>query len=198
MPEDYDLLSWFQEDQEAEVEYRVFDNGPYEGYKIGSDGTVWTCWRTSGHAQYIKRWLVEDYEIVIPVIKKGKNYLYVMVNCKPIYLHKLILEVFYGPCPEGLEGLHKDGNKYNNSKSNLKWGTHDENMKDCVRHGSSTTGSRSSTSKLTAEQVILIRELKDKGWKRRNIVAKIQETSDELITIQMIDDVTNRKTWSNI
>ena len=53
-------------------------------------------------------------------------------------VHRLMLEAFVGPCPEGMESRHLDGNAENNRLDNLCWDTHDENMKDKIRHGTST------------------------------------------------------------
>lgn len=52
------------------------------------------------------------------------------------WVHRLVLESFVGPCPDGMEGLHRDGNPANNRLSNLGWGTRKANMRDQVRHGS--------------------------------------------------------------
>lgn len=51
------------------------------------------------------------------------------------YIHQLVLENFIGACPEGMEALHWDDNKLNNSLENLRWGTRSENLFDCVRNG---------------------------------------------------------------
>lgn len=50
-------------------------------------------------------------------------------------IHAIVMLVFEGPCPEGLEIRHLDGVSSNNLLSNLKYGTKSENMKDRVRHG---------------------------------------------------------------
>lgn len=50
-------------------------------------------------------------------------------------VHRLVLEAFVGPCPEGMEGCHEDGDPTNNRLENLRWGTHSSNMLDRVRHG---------------------------------------------------------------
>jgi hypothetical protein len=44
------------------------------------------------------------------------------------YIHSLVLETFVGPCPDGLERLHRDDDPQNNRLSNLYYGTHAENM----------------------------------------------------------------------
>ena len=50
-------------------------------------------------------------------------------------VHRIVLEAFVGPCPEGMEGCHNNGNAGDNRLENLRWDTHSENMKDVVRHG---------------------------------------------------------------
>lgn len=50
-------------------------------------------------------------------------------------VHRLVLEAFVGPAPDGHECLHGDGDPGNNFVENLRWGTHSENMLDSVRHG---------------------------------------------------------------
>jgi flavin-dependent thymidylate synthase len=54
---------------------------------------------------------------------------------KTVLVHALVLEAFQGPCPEGMECRHLDGNQMNNWASNLKWGTSQENADDRSRHG---------------------------------------------------------------
>ena len=53
---------------------------------------------------------------------------------KNVTIHKLVARAFIGD-PDGLEVRHGDGDKKNNSTSNLSYGTHQENMVDLVRHG---------------------------------------------------------------
>lgn len=51
------------------------------------------------------------------------------------YVHRLVLEAFVGPCPEGHEVCHNDGDPTNNHVSNLRYGTVSDNRYDSVRHG---------------------------------------------------------------
>lgn len=51
------------------------------------------------------------------------------------YVHRLILETYVGPCPDGMECRHLDGNPKINDLKNLMWGTHRQNTQDMVRHG---------------------------------------------------------------
>ena len=51
------------------------------------------------------------------------------------FVHHLVAEVFVAERPAGLILCHKDGNPGNNVPDNLYWGTHAENVRDSVRHG---------------------------------------------------------------
>ena len=50
-------------------------------------------------------------------------------------VHRLVLEAFVGPCPEGQEARHLDGDRLNNALENLAWGTRSENAQDRTVHG---------------------------------------------------------------
>jgi hypothetical protein len=50
-------------------------------------------------------------------------------------VHRLVLEAFVGPCPDGMEACHWDGDPTNNSLSNLRWDSRSANRMDAVRHG---------------------------------------------------------------
>ena len=50
-------------------------------------------------------------------------------------IHRLVLEAFVGPCPEGMEACHWDGDPTNNRVENLRWDTRSANARDRVRHG---------------------------------------------------------------
>lgn len=49
------------------------------------------------------------------------------------YVYRLVLEAFVGPCPKGMEALHWDDVRSNNTLSNLRWGTRTDNMRDMSR-----------------------------------------------------------------
>jgi hypothetical protein len=50
-------------------------------------------------------------------------------------IHCLVAAAFIGPRPDGLEVRHFDGDSFNNSASNLRYGTRAENQADRSRHG---------------------------------------------------------------
>lgn len=49
-------------------------------------------------------------------------------------VHRLVLEAFDRPCPEGMEACHGIGGPGDNRLENIRWGTASDNMKDRVRH----------------------------------------------------------------
>lgn len=51
------------------------------------------------------------------------------------YGHALVLAAFVGPRPDGLNGLHRNGNPADNRLDNLYYGTQGDNGNDAVRHG---------------------------------------------------------------
>jgi hypothetical protein len=67
---------------------------------------------------------------------------------------------FYGYREDGLTVNHKDGNKQNNSISNLEYCTRSENCLHAVRTGlwEIKHGSKNGNSKLTESDVIAIRK----------------------------------------
>ncbi len=50
-------------------------------------------------------------------------------------VHRLVLLAFFGPCPDGMECRHLNGDPSNNYLDNLAWGTPLEQAADRVRHG---------------------------------------------------------------
>ncbi len=95
------------------------------------------------------------------------------------YIHRLVLEAFIGPCPEGMECRHfPDRNPANNNLSNLHWGTVSENALDRAIHGTNPTGENHGRAKLTNEEVSTARELYlSGGWTYRQL-ADVYEISE--------------------
>lgn len=54
---------------------------------------------------------------------------------KTFYVHRLVLEAFVGPCPEGMEACHGNGDPGDNRIENLRWDTRFANVHDMLGHG---------------------------------------------------------------
>lgn len=51
------------------------------------------------------------------------------------YVHRLVLDAFVGPRPEGMVSCHNNGDRSDNRLANLRYGTSSENNTDTVTHG---------------------------------------------------------------
>lgn len=80
-----------------------------------------------------------------PYVKNSGHYC-VNLRGKTRYNHRLVLEAFVGPCPEGRIGCHKDDDPSNNHVDNLYWGTYADNQLDRVRNGIHTFAKRTACS----------------------------------------------------
>lgn len=61
--------------------------------------------------------------------------LYIDAVRKNKFIHVLVLESFVGPCPDGMESCHNNGDSADARLVNLRWDTRSENNRDRVRHG---------------------------------------------------------------
>lgn len=80
-------------------------------------------------------------------------------------LHRLILEAFKGPCPEGYKARHVNGNKYDNRVDNLRWVATRQTLRDEERD-------KVLAKKLTKFQRQSARELYITGLKTPRQIAK--------------------------
>jgi hypothetical protein len=162
------------------VEYREVI--AYEGIKVGSDGSVWSCLvqfrrfsRRGGFGVCRGEW----HRLAVHPDRKGYMVVKIKRNrrVKGEKVHRLVLEAFVGPRPPGMECRHLDGNKANNSLANLCWGTSKENTADSRRHGtishkSVNRGEAHGKAKLTRQGVEEMKRLRTEGMPVRAIAAR--------------------------
>lgn len=132
----------------------------YPMYGVDRDGNTYKM--TDG------RWMPKRQTIS----KVGYPVIALWANNKGVTrtVHRLVLEVFVGPCPEGMEALHADGTRTNNKLENLRWGTRSENMQDAIAHGTSTAGSKNGGARLTALDVLWIKDLFETGFTPKELL----------------------------
>jgi len=107
----------------------------------------------------------------------GRYYLSVRVGNKSFLVHRLVCMAFHGEPPsEKHEVLHLDYQQSNNIPSNLKWGTHAENMAMDRGNNHAHKGEQNPNVKVTEEMVREIRAAYDsktsKNWGRRTLSRK--------------------------
>ena len=107
----------------------------------------------------------------------GGGYLIVGLSINGTRRHhkvrRLVAAAFLGPCPEGKEVNHKDGNKKNNCPENLEYMTHSENMSHAYKTGlASQRGKNNGNRKLTEEKACKIRRLLADGQTQTSIAVR--------------------------
>lgn len=75
-------------------------------------------------------------------------------------VHRIVLETFVGPKPDGMEACHLNGVAWDNRLVNLKWVTHSENELHKRQHGTAVVGERHPRAKLTWADVCEMRRLR--------------------------------------
>lgn len=139
--------------EDSAVRYRIVEPAvrcrrpdQWRTYRVGDDGSVWS---KSRHGSWKRLKPTADHGGHVRVCL-GRG----LANKR--YVHRLVLEAFIGPRPEGMECCHNDGNPANNVLENLRWGTPVGNQADRIRHGTSNRGSRHGLAKLTSADVLEI------------------------------------------
>ena len=122
------------------------------------------------------------------------TYLYLDRKRYHFFIHRLVMTVFVGPCPEGYEIDHIDGDPANNALTNLRYVTHSENMKAAVRRWGSNwhCGETNPLAKLTAKQVVEARRLYAEGT-TMSIIARLYG-----VNTGTIHDVIKGRTWKHL
>jgi len=118
--------------------------------------------------------------------------LYGASGSKQTFIHKLILEAFVGPCPDGLVCCHEDGNPANNALSNLRWDTHKANAADSIRHGTMIRGSRAGRAILSESIVAAVK------WLLRLGVPLSTVATGAGVADSTIRDIAKGRTWRHV
>lgn len=159
------------------VEYRMIP-GCF-GYKAGTDGSIWSNRRKRKWKQLTQS-------------PRGK-YLKVTILGKQRYVHRIILETFDKPCPEGMQARHfPDRNPANNCFANLSWSTRKVNERDKIFHGTHLRGERNPKSKLNREKVIAIRINYASGARQADLARQ------HGVTRQLVWRIVNNVCWAHL
>jgi len=146
----------------------------FPGYRVGDDGSVWSCmYRCRVRPDRWRPLKLFDnaygYKIVMPR-RDGKNH--------TLAVHRVVLQAFVGPCPEGHEACHNNGDKTDNRPCNLRWATRKENIADREFHGTNPKGTRNGSAKLDDEKVRTIRTMRAAGYEMKAIAARFGVARD--------------------
>jgi hypothetical protein len=148
----------YHADPVSGVCYRTLTFLGHPGYRVGDDGTLWSR-RRNGRGNYLN-----DFWVKLKLSNNCKdgyyylNFSYKRVR-KRLYIHRLVLLAFVGPCPERMQACHApDRSVSNNHIYNLRWDTSMANHKDCERDGMTAKGERVASAKFTTDSVLQLRE----------------------------------------
>ena len=122
----------------------------YDKYEVSNFGRVKSFWEKP--PRILKPVLVGEY-LNVDLSTGGKM--------KSRRVHVLVAKAFIPNPLNKPEVNHDDGNKFNCYIGNLWWATRAENMQHAVRTGLAKSGVDSYQAKLTAEQIIYIRNNPD-------------------------------------
>ena len=111
---------------------------------------------------------------------------------KRMYVHRAVCLAFHGLPAEGQIVLHGPLGSSVNTPDNLSWGTHSDNAQDRDRDGTFHRGEDCSSSKLTSDQIILIRQLSADGLTCQQLGRQFNCTDEN------IRFIIKRKTWTHI
>lgn len=107
-------------------------------------------------------------------------------------VHRSVLEAFVGPCPDEMEGCHRDNNPGNNRLDNLKWDTRKANQADRVANGTSTKGSGNGRTSLLESDVASIKRDLQGGSPQWQLAAKYG------VSKSIISAISTGKTWKEV
>lgn len=156
------------------VEFRLIDG--FTAYAVGGDGSVWSKYLYGSRLGSMGQWrplslyrrpVGGRYVVVCLRTNNGKG----PVTCR--YVHRLVLEAFVGPCPDGHQACHGDRDTSNNRLTNLRWGTYRENHEDKVKHGTHLTGTDAPGSRLTLEDLCAVFFLAAAGVRHLDIAEAV-------------------------
>lgn len=135
------------------IEYR--DIIGFTGYRVGNDGSVWSCRRSING-----RGTGTEWHQLSPGKTSGGGLFVQLGRGNYRRVARLVLEAFVGPCPAGMECCHyPDRNPKNCDVNNLRWDTSAANTEDQRKHGTLIGGERHGMAKLSNAQVEHIKSL---------------------------------------
>ena len=162
----------------AGVEFAMIPG--YSWRAASDDGRIWKC--RGSHGAPLGQWTpCETFT--------QRGYPKVSVDHRPRFIHRLILLAFVGPCPEGMEVSHLNGNRFDSRLTNLKYETHVDNNGRRFDHGTVLKGDSHPNRKLGSVAVCSIRKMAEEGVPNRTTAAQFS------VSISTIQKIVNGSYW---
>ena len=139
--------------------YKTIPN--FENYIINKCGNIISIKTNRLKAQWNNN---HNYKVV-QLWNGGKGY--------SKLVHRLILETFVGPCPNGMEACHNNSINTDNRLDNLRWDTPKNNHRDAIKRGTHSSllkGENAGGAKITDAQVVEIFRIRNNlHWYQKDI-----------------------------
>jgi hypothetical protein len=131
---------------------RFKDAVGFPGYCVGDDGSVWSH-RKGGLWKRLNPYVSNQHgHLMVDLYAGSKRY--------RMLVHRLVLLIFVGPCPDGMEACHfPDRDPSNNRLMNLRWDTGPANSQDAIAHSTKSVGVMSPNAKIDDD---IVREMRRK------------------------------------
>lgn len=159
------------------------DIAGFPGYRIGSDGSIWSTLR-GGTWKRRATFIDKHGYVVVRLSAKGR-----VLGRK---VHRLVMQAFVGPCPEGMEVAHRNGKKNDPRLSNLRYDTHKGNHADRSDHGTSNAGTTNGMSRLTENAIRKIRKDAAAGIQKSVLIA------EHGVGRRAIERIVRKERWGHI
>lgn len=152
-------------------------------YRVGDDGSFWSKskWR-------------DEWSPVKPSPLKSGHMRVSFGREKTEYLHRVVLEAFVGPCPEGMMSCHRNDDPSDNRLDNLYWGTAEDNSRDAEMNGKRVrrSGEDHARAKLTEPMVLEILQ----GW--RDGIPQKELAERYGVTAANVQAIVYGKSWNHV
>lgn len=173
----------------------------YLGYSVDEFGIVYSHRRrgtrvlgkhggTTTDIDFYHNYILSQF-----ISKKGYRTVNISIDGKkprPIGVHQLVADAFIGKRQGKDVVRHLDGDASNNNFNNLAYGTHFENASDRISHGRYFSGESHPNAKITNQQALEIRTLRQAGTLIKNLAKSYS------VSISTIEGIVYEKTYKSI
>jgi hypothetical protein len=132
---------------------------------------------------------VRSPKIILQPVTDSDGYVCVSLPTGKKRIHILVARAFLPNPNQHPIVNHKDGNKRNNTVSNLEWCDNDYNMRHAAETGLMASGERHGLAELSAAKVSMINSLYREGKTQAELARMFK------VNQSTISRVLNKKTW---
>ena len=161
-------------------------------YEVSNWGNVRSLFFVSRSSSFrhdepriLKPMLARTGYLRVNLYKPGEN--------RHFSIHRIVLEAFVGPCPDGYQACHYNGIKTDNRLVNLGWVTGKENQRHRICHGTALYGQNNPFAKITNGEAIEIYKRANGGKEKLVDIGR-----DYGIAGQTVSDIKFRRRWKRV